>query len=88
MKTRVKRKTAGGGEDGEAGVEGGAGAEGLVGPAIAEQREQKDSEGLREMGGEGVEAEDAEAEGDEPVGERGFFEVADAVDVEGDRGRR
>ena len=36
------------------------------------------------MGGEGVEAEEAEAEGDEPVGERGFFEVADAVDVEGD----
>jgi hypothetical protein len=36
------------------------------------------------MGGEGVEAEEAEAEGDEPVGERRFFEVADAVDVEGD----
>jgi hypothetical protein len=36
------------------------------------------------MRGEGVEAEETEAEGDEPVGERRFFEVADAVDVEGD----
>ena len=36
------------------------------------------------MRGEGVEAEEAEAEGDEPVGERRFFEVADAVDAEGD----
>ena len=51
---------------------------------IAEESKQKDADGLREMGGEGVEAEEAEAEGDEPVGERGFFEVADAVDVEGD----
>ena len=36
------------------------------------------------MDGEGVEAEDAEAESDEPVGEWSFFEVADAVDVKGD----
>ncbi len=37
------------------------------------------------MGGEGIEAEDAEAEGVEPVGQRRFFEVADAVDVQGDK---
>ena len=36
------------------------------------------------MGGEGVEAEEAEAGGDDPVGERGFFEVADVVDAKGD----
>ncbi len=36
------------------------------------------------MGGEAVEAEETEAEGDEPVGERGLFEVTDAVDAEGD----
>src|ERR1700730_4045552 len=36
------------------------------------------------MCGEGVEAEEAEAEGDEPVGERRFFEIADAVDSESD----
>ena len=36
------------------------------------------------MGGEGVEAEDAEGEGDDPVGQRGLFEVADVVDAEGD----
>src|ERR1700733_5685833 len=36
------------------------------------------------MGGEGVETEDAEAESDEQVGEGRFFEVADAIDTEGD----
>jgi hypothetical protein len=36
------------------------------------------------MRGEGVEAEDAEAEGDEPVGEWCLLEVTDAVDLEGD----
>ncbi len=51
---------------------------------VAEEREQEDADGLGEMGGEGVEAEDAEAEGDEPVGQRRLLEVADAVDVEGD----
>ena len=79
-----EEEDSGGGEDGEAGVEGGAGAEGSGGPVVAEEREEEDCDGLGEMGGEGVEAEDAEAEGDEPVGEGGFFEVADAVDVEGD----
>ncbi len=39
-----EEKDSGGGEGGETGVEGGSRAEGLVGPAIAEQREQKDSE--------------------------------------------
>jgi hypothetical protein len=39
---------------------------------------------LWKVGGEGVEAEETEAEGDEPVGKRRFFEVADAVDVESD----
>src|ERR1700726_3273577 len=37
------------------------------------------------MRGEGVEAEEAEAESDEPAGERCFFEVADAGGVEGDQ---
>ena len=49
----------------------------------AEECEEEDGDGLREVGGEGVEAEEAEADGYEPVGERGFFEIADAVDVEG-----
>jgi hypothetical protein len=39
---------------------------------------------LREVGGEGVEAENLEADGDEPVGEGSLLHVADAVDVEGD----
>ena len=37
------------------------------------------------MNGEGVFAEDAKAEGGDPVGERRFFEVADAIDTEGDQ---
>ena len=79
-----EEEDAGGGEGGEAGVEGGAGAEGSCGPVVAEESEEENGDGLGEVGGEGVEAEDAEAEGDEPVGERRFFEVADAVDAEGD----
>ena len=75
---------AGGGEGGDGGVEGCTGAEGLVGPAVGEERKEEDGEGLGEVGGEGVEAEDAEGEGSEPVGEGSFFEVADAVYVEGD----
>ncbi len=79
-----EEEDSGGGEYGEAGVEGGAGAEGFVGPVEAEEGEEKNTDGLGEVGGEGVEAEDAEAEGVEPVGEGSFLEVADAVDVEGD----
>ena len=51
---------------------------------VAEECEKKDADRLREMGGEGIEAEEAIADGDEPVRERGFFEVADAVDLERD----
>src|SRR6202041_459731 len=72
------------GERGEAGVEGGAGGEGLARPAVAEEGEEQDPEGLREVGGEGVEAEEPEAESDQPVGQRRFFEVTDAVDMKGD----
>ena len=39
---------------------------------------------MREVRGEGVKAEDLERCRCEPVGERGFFKVADAVDAEGD----
>ncbi len=78
-----EEEDAGRGKDCQAGVESGAGVEGTVGPKIAEEREEEDSDGLWEMGGEGVEAEEAEAESDDPVRERGFFEVADAVDLEG-----
>jgi hypothetical protein len=79
-----EEEDAGGGEGGEAGVEGGASVEGAVGPAVAEEREQENGDGLREVGGEGVEAEESKAEGDEPVGKRSFFEIADAVDAKGD----
>lgn len=79
-----EEEDAGGGEDTEAGVEGAAWVEGAGGPVVPEEGEKKDADGLGEMGAEGVEAEEAIADGDEPVGERRFFEIADAVDVEGD----
>ena len=50
---------------------------------MSEQDQQQDGEGLREVSGEGVVAEEFEADGDEPVGQRGLFEVSDAIDVEG-----
>ncbi len=79
-----EEEDAGGGEHGEAGVEGGAGVEGARGPLVAEQREQKHGDGLGQVRGEAGESEEAEADGDQPVGQRGLFEVADAVDVERD----
>ncbi len=79
-----EEKDAGGGQGGETRIEGGAGAEGLFRPAVAEKSEKENADGLGQMGGEGVEAEEAEAKGDEPVGEWCFFEIADAVDMEGD----
>src|SRR5271170_5289304 len=68
------------GEDAEGGVEGGAFAKGAAGPDPGEQGAGEDSERLGQMGGEDVVAEEAVVDGDNPVGERGFFEVADAVD--------
>jgi hypothetical protein len=50
---------------------------------VAEQREKEDSDGLGKVRGEGVEAEEPEADGDEPVRERRFFQIADAVDMQG-----
>jgi hypothetical protein len=79
-----EEEDSGAGEDAEAGVEGGAFAEGLAGPADAEEHQEKDAEGLREVHGEGVDAECAEAEGDDPVREWGFLEVAHVVDAQGD----
>ena len=79
-----EEEDTGGGEDCEAGVEGGALAEGLARPADAEEHEEKDAEGLGKMHGEGVDAEEAEADGDDPVGEGGFFQVADVVDAQSD----
>ena len=80
-----KEKDADGGESGEAGIESGAGVEGAKGPMIAEECEEKDTDCLREMRGKGVEAEETEAKGAQPVGERRFFEIADAVDTKRDK---
>ena len=73
------------GREGEEGrVEGGEVAEGAARPGVAEEGEGEDGERQREMRGEGGFAEGRHAEGGNPVGEWGFFEVADAVDAEGD----
>ena len=79
-----EEEDANGGEGSNAGVEGGAGVEGAKGPVIAEECEEKDADSLREMRGKGVEAEETEAKSAQPVGERRFFEIADAVDTKRD----
>ena len=80
-----EEEDAGGGEDGEAGVEGGAVAEGLACPAVAEQHQQQHGDRLGQVDGEGVEAEDADAGGGDPVGQRRLLQVADVVDAQGDQ---
>ncbi len=55
-----------------------------AGEGFEQQGEGEDGEGEGDAGGEGVDAEELEAGGHGPVEERGFFEVADAVGVEGD----
>ena len=79
-----EEEDADGGKGRDAGVEGGAGVEDAKGPMIAEECEEKDADCLREMRGKGVEAEETKAKGAQPVGERRLFEIADAVDAEGD----
>ena len=59
-------------------------SEGAAGEGFEDECESEDGEGEREARGGGVEAEELEAGGHGPVEERGFFEVADAVGVEGD----
>ena len=73
------------GEEEEAGVEAGSDAcEGSAGEGFDDEGESEDGEGERQARGGGVDAEEFEAGGDAPVKERGLFEVADAVGVEGD----
>ena len=73
------------GEEEEAGVETGSDAcEGAAGEGFDDEREGEDGEGEGQARGGGVDAEEFEAGGDGPVEERGLFEVANAVGVEGD----
>ncbi len=51
---------------------------------MAEQHQQQHRERLRQVRREGVEAEDAEADRGEPVGQGRFLEVADAVHAQRD----
>jgi hypothetical protein len=72
------------GEKNESGVEAGPGAgEGPTSEGFGDEREGEDCEGEWEAGGGGADAEEFEAGRHGPVEERGLFEVADAVGVEG-----
>ena len=84
MSTRVKRKVsdAGGGE--ESGVESGTRAEGAAAPDHAEQDQKKHGGDGGQAGGKIMDAEDAERSGNQPVHHGRFFQVAHAVDVQGD----
>lgn len=79
-----EEEDTGGGEEPESSVEGGALAKGLTRPADAEEHQEEDAEGLGKVHGEGVNAECAQAGGDDPVGEGGFLQIADVVDAQGD----
>jgi hypothetical protein len=70
------------GEDGERRIVARPRAEGLVGPAVPEQHQQQHGQRLRQVRGEGIEAEEPEADRRQPVGQRSFFEVAHAVDLQ------
>jgi len=87
----VGDEDAGEDEDAEAGEEEEAGVEAcsdacecLAREGFEDEGEGEDGEGERQACGGGVDAEEFEAGGDGPVEERGLFEVADAVGVEGD----
>jgi len=60
------------------------GSEGAAGEAFQEEGKRENGEGDGEARGGGVDAEEFEAESHAPVEDGGFFEVADAVGVEGD----
>ena len=49
---------------------------------VAEESKEKDADGLGKVGGEGVEAEETEAERNQPIREGCFLEIADSVDVQ------
>jgi hypothetical protein len=80
------------GEEDEAGVEAGSGAgfrslkatEGAAGEGFDDECQRENCECEWETGGGGADAEEFEAGGHAPVEERGLFEVADTVGVEGD----
>ncbi len=53
-------------------------------PRATRAGEREDGEGVGEVGGEGVFAEELVGDGDEPEGEWRLFDVADAVGLGGD----
>lgn len=87
-----EEEDTGRGEEEEAGAEGSRLTEGSAAPRVAEEDEAEDGEGKGKVDGEGGCAtvgrmrrgKKFEAHGGEPVGKRRLFQVADAVDVEGD----
>ena len=79
-----EEEDTGGGENSESSVEGGAIAKRPAAPADAEQHQEQDAERLGQMHGEGVTTEEAKTGGDDPVGKRRLFHVANIVDAQSD----
>ncbi len=77
-----KISNRGGGEQSR--VESGTRAEGAAAPDHAEQNEQTHGGDGGQAGGKFIDAEDAIASGNQPVHQGRFFQVAHAVDVQGD----
>ena len=72
------------GDEDYGGPETGGGSEEAAADLKKEEGEGENAEALRETGGPFGDAEERETDGHRPVWEGGFFEIADAVFVEGD----
>ncbi len=77
-----KKPSRGGGE--KSGIESGTRTKGAAAPYHSEQNHQAHGGDGGQAGSKITDAEKAVRSGDQPVHDRRFFQVADAVDVEGD----
>ncbi len=79
-----KEKRADGGKHAQPGVESGARPPCPAGPEPREPRQAEHGQRVGQVGGKGVLAEDAVADGHQPEGKRRFLDIADAIDLAGD----
>lgn len=75
---------AAGGEENYSRPEAGLRRQEAAAEEIEKEGQGEDAQMEREAGAPGVDTEELEAEGDAPIGKRGFFKVADAVFVKSD----
>ena len=84
MKIRVKRKTPDAGQNAEGCIERCALAVGTTPPGPGQNGEAKHTQGQRQMGREYVESEEVVVGGGQPIRQRRFFQIADAIHFQGD----